>query len=84
MQHASTQFLKVDYRDTPILIAEKPYNSPNSRQRLHILIINCFKIYILFFNLGLVSIYLSVLAAAPSSLLKMLFFLAMLVERPAE
>ena len=33
MQHAASHYLKVDLRDTPILIAEKPYNPPLSRQR---------------------------------------------------
>ncbi len=32
-EYSLQNFIKVDIKETPILIAEKPYNSPSSRQK---------------------------------------------------
>jgi actin-like protein 6A len=32
--HANDCYLKVDMRETPVLVGEKPYNSPSARQRM--------------------------------------------------
>ena len=32
-EYSMESFLKVDIKETPILLAEKPYNSPTNRQK---------------------------------------------------
>jgi actin-related protein len=33
-EHAMTRYMKADIKESPVLIAEKPYNPPSSRQRM--------------------------------------------------
>lgn len=32
-EHAMSRYMKVDIKESPVLIAEKPYNTPSARQQ---------------------------------------------------